>query len=123
VGLLLFVTQAIQIVLVAVVITVFYLIFGLLTVRETTLLQWTTAAELTRSSDWAIYWSVLGGEVVFTRQLLLVSSFIGLMSGLQFAVQVVTDEAYRAEFAEGMTSEVREALAVRAVYLRTLVGH
>ena len=121
VGLLLFVTQAIQIALVAVVITVFYLVFGLLTVRETTLLQWTTTEELTRSADWAIYWSVLGGEVVFTRQLLLVSAFIGMMSGLQFAVQVVTDEAYRAEFAEEMTSEVREALAVRAVYLRTLI--
>ncbi len=121
VGLLLFVAQAIQIALVALVITVFYIVFGLITVRETTLLQWTTAAELTRSGDWAIYWSVLGGEVVFTRQLVLVSAFIGMMSGLQFAVQVVTDATYRAEFAEGMTSEVREALAVRAVYLRTLV--
>ncbi len=123
VGLLLFVTQAIQIVLVALVIAFFYMLFGLVTVRETTLLQWTTAGELTRSDDWAIYWSVLGGEVVFTRQLVLVSAFIGMMSGLQFAVQVVTDEAYRAEFAEEMTSEVREALAVRAVYLRSLVSN
>jgi len=33
----------------------------------------------------------------------------------------VTDQAYRLEFAEEMTSEVRDALAVRAVYLRRLV--
>jgi len=114
---LLFVAQAIQIALVAVVITAFYIVFGLLTVREGTLVQWTTATELTRSADWALYWNVLGGELVFTRQLILVSAFIGMMSGLQFAVQVVTDEAYRAEFAEDMTAEVREALAVRTVYL------
>jgi hypothetical protein len=117
VGMLLFVAQAIQIALVAIVITAFYIIFGLLTVREGTLEQWTTATELTRSADWALYWNVLGGELVFTRQLVLVSAFIGMMSGLQFAVQVVTDEAYRAEFAEDMTAEIREALAVRTVYL------
>lgn len=117
VGMLLFVAQAVQIALVAVVITAFYVVFGLLTVREGTLVQWTTATELTRSADWALYWNVLGGELVFTRQLILVSAFIGMMSGLQFAVQVVTDEAYRAEFAEDMTAEVREALAVRTVYL------
>lgn len=117
VGMLLFVAQAIQIALVAIVITVFYIVFGLLTVREGTLEQWTTATELTRSADWTVYWNVLGGELVFTRQLVLVSAFIGMMSGLQFAVQVVTDEAYRAEFAEEMTAEIREALAVRTVYL------
>ena len=117
VGMLLFVAQAIQVALAAIVITAFYIVFGLLTVREGTLVQWTTATELTRSADWALYWNVLGGELVFTRQLILVSAFIGMMSGLQFAVQVVTDETYRAEFAEDMTAEVREALAVRTVYL------
>jgi len=121
VGLLLFASQAIQILLVALVITAFYVLFGLLTVREETLLQWTTATELTSSADWASRWSILGGELIFTRQLVLVSAFIGLMSGLQFAVQIVTDTAYRAEFAEDMTGEIREALAVRAVYYRRLV--
>jgi hypothetical protein len=119
--LLLFASQAIQILLVALVITVFYVLFGLLTVREETLLQWTTATELTSSVDWASRWSVWGGELIFSRQLVLVSAFIGLMSGLQFAVQIVTDTAYRAEFAEEMTSEIRQALAVRAVYYRRLV--
>ncbi len=121
VALLLFVAQAIQILLVALVITAFYLLFGLLTVREETLLQWTTAGELTRSADWAGRWSVFGDQLVFTRQLVLVSTFIGLMSGLQFAVQLVTDDAYRDEFADDMTGEIRTALAVRAVYLRRLV--
>ncbi len=121
VSLLLFASQAIQILLVALVITAFYLLFGLLTVREDTLLQWTTATELTSSADWASRWSLWGAELIFSRQLVLVSVFIGLLSGLQFAVQIVTDTAYRAEFAEEMTGEIREALAVRAVYYRRLV--
>ena len=122
VSLLLFVAQAIKIVLVATVITLFYLLFGLLAVREDTLLQWTTAAELTRSDDWVRRVTLFDAELVFTRQLVLVSAFIGVVSGLQFAVQLVTDESYRAEFASEMTDEIREALAVRAVYHRRLVG-
>ncbi len=121
VGLLLFTSQVIQIMIVGFIITVFYMVFGLAAVREDTLLQWTTATELTRSDDWAYYWSLFGGEVVFTRQLLLVSAFIGLVSALQFAIQVVTDSTYRAEFAADMTEEIRDALAVRAVYLRRFV--
>ena len=121
-GLLLFVAQAIQILLVAVVITGFYLLFGLLTVREDTLLQWTTVTELTSADDWARWFTVFGDELVFTRQLVFVSTFIGIMSGLQFTVQLVTDESYRLEFADDMTAEIREALAVRAVYHRQLVG-
>ncbi len=121
VSLLLFVAQGIQIFLVSFVVTVFYVIFGLLTVREDTLVQWTTATELTSDRDWAIDIAVFGTELIFTRQLLLVAAFIGMMSGLNFAVQIVTDQAYRSEFAEEMTSEVRDALAVRAVYHRRLV--
>ncbi len=121
VALLLFASQAIQILLVALVITAFYMLFGLLTVREETLLQWTTATELTSQTDWVSRWRVFGSELIFSRQLVLVSAFIGLMSGLQFAVQTVTDAAYRTEFAEDMTSEIREALAVRAVYYRRIV--
>lgn len=121
VSLLLFVAQGIQIFLVSFVVTVFYVIFGLLTVREATLGQWTTATELTYERDWAIDIAVFGTDLIFTRQLLLVAAFIGMMSGLNFAVQIVTDQAYRSEFAEEMTSEVRDALAVRAVYHRRLV--
>lgn len=121
VGMLLFVAQGIQVLLVAVLIAGFYVVFGMLTVREGTILQWTTAAELTRSADWAVRIPLLGDEVIFTRQLVLVAGFIGLVSGLQFAVQVVTDKSYRDEFAADMTGELRQALAVRAVYHRRLV--
>ncbi|MEO0495582.1 MAG: hypothetical protein AAF081_19415, partial [Actinomycetota bacterium] len=121
VNLLLFVAQGIQVLLVSLVITAFYVVFGLLTVREATLLQWTTVGELTYERDWAIDFAVFGADLVFTRQLLLVALFIGMFSGLNFAVQVITDDTYREEFIADMTDEVRDALAVRAVYHRRLV--
>ena len=36
---------------------------------------------------------------------------------MQFAVSVVSDAKYRADFAEGMAVEMRQALAVRTAYL------
>ena len=113
--------QSIQIMLVALIVTVFYVLFGMFTVREETLLNWTTLSELTWSEAWAVPVPLWGGELLFTRPLVLVSAFIGLFSGLQFAVSVVLDAGYRSEFAEDMTGELREALAVRAVYYRALV--
>ena len=121
VNLLLFVAQGIQVLLVSLVITTFYVVFGLLTVREETLLQWTTVDELTYERDWAVDIAIFGTDLIFTRQLLLVALFIGMFSGLNFAVQVITDDTYREEFIADMTAEVRDALAVRAVYHRRLV--
>ena len=122
VNLLLFVAQGIQVLLVSLVITTFYVVFGLLTVREETLLQWTTVGELTYERDWAVDIAIFGTDLIFTRQLLLVALFIGMFSGLNFAVQVFTDDTYREEFIADMTAEVRDALAVRAVYHRRLVA-
>jgi len=122
VNLLLFVAQGIQVLLVSLVITTFYVVFGLLTVREETLLQWTTVGELTYERDWAVDIAIFGTDLIFTRQLLLVALFIAMFSGLNFAVQVITDDTYREEFIADMTAEVRDALAVRAVYHRRLVA-
>lgn len=47
--------------------------------------------------------------------------FLAAFSSLQFAVAVVTDGAYREEFFDDVTREVRWALAVRSVYLDRLV--
>lgn len=116
----LFVAQSTQILLVSTVTTLFYVVFGMLTVRENTMLQWTTAGELTRGRDWLVSLDVLGNAYVFTRQLVVVATFIGLVSGLQFTVQVLTDPSYRRDFAEDMTIGARQALAVRAAYLQTL---
>ncbi len=115
VALLLFVGQGIQVAMVAVLVTVFYVGLGTVFVREATVLQWTTRDTLTRADDWAVRVPLFGDELLFTRELVLVAGFIGVVSGLQFVVQIVTDETYRREFAEDVTTEIRRALAVRVV--------
>ncbi len=116
--LLLFVSQVVQLVLVATVIGSFYVGFGLFSVREETLLQWTTATADTL--DAIARFTVFGGEVVLTWELFAVSGFIAAFSALQFAVSLLTDKAYREEFFASLEHEAREVLAVRALYL-TLV--
>ena len=61
--------------------------------------------------------TLLGNDLILTRAHLVVAGFIGAFSGLQFAVSVLTDETFREQFAEDVASEVREILAVRALYL------
>lgn len=118
--LLIFIAELVQMVLVAVVIGLFYVVFGLLTVREETLLQWTeitpeTFAPLARLQ-------LFGAELVVTRELFLVAGFIAAISALQFATSQLTDESYRAEFSADVETELREVLAVRAAYLHRLAG-
>ncbi|WP_436795096.1 hypothetical protein [Actinospongicola halichondriae] len=112
-----FVGVAIQVLLVAVLVTAFYVLFELLTVREATILQWIAADALDPSRD--VWWraTLLGDDVVLTRAHVVVAGFVGTFSGLQFAVSVLTDATYREQFAADVADDVREILAVRALYL------
>ncbi len=106
---------AAQALLVTLVIFAFYVLFGVLTVREETILQWTTLNELGAAELWRF--TVLGEDIVLTRLHLITSGFVAAFSGLQFAVSLVTDDAYQEQFVADSNEEVREALAVRAAYL------
>ncbi len=112
-----FVGIAIQVLLVATLVTVFYVVFELLTVRETTILQWIAADALDPSRD--VWWraTLLGDDVVLTRAHVVVAGFVGAFSGLQFAVSILTDATYREQFAADVADDVREILAVRALYV------
>ena len=116
IGLLIFIAELVQMLIVASVIGVFYVIFGLLTVRAETLLQWT---EIDRRQDINELFSanLFGSEVLMTTELLIVAGAIAAFSALQFATSQLTDEDYRAEFARDVSNELREVLAVRAAYL------
>jgi hypothetical protein len=112
VGLLVVISQAVQVVLVALVIGLFYVGFGLLAVRRETVAQWTVdGGEVIASFD------VFGSEVVLTWEHLAVSGFIAAFSALQFAVSLITDATYREEFHDDVTGEIRQVLAVRSLYL------
>jgi len=118
-ALLMLAAQLVQTVLVAVGIGLFFVLFGLFTVREETLLQWT---EITAETfDPIATQSIFGAEVVFTRELFMVSGFIAAISALQFAVSLNSDELYREQFFASLEREIREVLAVRARYLEPMV--
>ncbi|MDG2113021.1 MAG: hypothetical protein P8N02_10455 [Actinomycetota bacterium] len=112
VGLVWVFSQGVQILLVGLLIGIFYLVFGIFTVRTATIMQWT---ESPVSPVW-----VINERLVLTAELIRVSGFIAAFSSLQFAVSAVTDDTYRDEFLGDLVHDVREAFAVRALYLRLL---
>ena len=111
IGVLLTISQAVQMLLIGACAGLFYVLFGLLAVREDTILQWTTAERL----DTVARFGFLGDDVVLTWEHLAVSGFIAAFSVLQFAVASVTDAAYREEFYDDVAGDVRSVLAVRAI--------
>jgi hypothetical protein len=117
VALLLYLGLAIQVLLVAGLIGSFYFLFGLFTVGESTILLWTNQSSIHHLASW----SFLGGELVVTGPLVRSALFVATIAGLQFVVSAITDEAYRREFADDIVLELRQALAVRALYLARVV--
>ncbi len=72
------------------------------------------------SVDVLAQWQLWGRPVALTTELLRVSGFLTAFSGFYFTVYMLTDATYRHEFLDGVLTEMREALAVRAVYLAAL---
>ena len=111
-GLVVLFSQGVQIVLVSLMIGVFFVVFGLLTVTPATAALW-SGVSVNVLADWQ-WW---GRPVALTTELLQVAGFLTAFSGFYFTVYVLTDATYRREFLDDVLGEVREALAVRAVYL------
>ena len=64
----------------------------------------------------------LQGAVV-TAELLQVATFLAAFSAFYFTISVVTSQDYRGEFFEEIVGELRQAFAVRAVYLGVIARH
>lgn len=113
IGLLIFVGQSVRVALAGAVTGLFFVIFGLLSVRRATIEQWLTADQI----DQLAAFHLLGAEIVLTRPLLMVAGFIAAFSGLQLAVASLIDAAYRDQFFSDIAARLREVLAVRRLYL------
>jgi hypothetical protein len=57
-----------------------------------------------------------------TTQLLRVAAGLAAFSGFYFAIAMLTDETYRSEFLEELTSEMRRSFQERAAYLKLRNG-
>lgn len=117
VGVVIFFSQAVQIVAVTVAIWAFYVLFGMFTIIDTTVEQWTGSPEI---REWFSF-DLFGNEVSVTSELVRVSLFIAAIAGLQFAVAALTDPTYRDESVKQITDSIRKVFAVREVYLAELV--
>jgi hypothetical protein len=112
IGLVLFVTQALQVLLVAVAVGAFFVAFGALAVSPDATRSWigTAGRELVFISLGDIHLRV-------TVELLRVSAAIAAFSGLYYSVAALTDSTYREEFLEELTGELRTVLSDRVAYL------
>ena len=116
VGLVLVVSQGVQILLVSIVVGLFYVGFGLFAISESVTEEWSVGTVHVLAT-----FQLFGNQAVLTTELLQVAAFIAAFSGLQFTVSAITDETYRQEFFERAVRGVRQGLAVRALYLAELV--
>jgi hypothetical protein len=108
-------SQGLQIVLVSLLIGVVMVGFGMVTVSPELIGSWTGA-----KTDVLASVELFGEELFLTEQMLRVAGFLSAFSALYVSVSAVTDEAYRAEFSDQIAAELRQAFAVRAVYLATV---
>ncbi len=118
IGLVTIFSQAIQITLVALSLTAFFVAFGFLAIPEETIQAWTAVDDV----NVLVAWAVGGRTLVITEPLLRVAAFLGTFSGMYFTVLLSTDATYREEFAEDVAPELRQALAVRRTYHLGLGG-
>src|SRR5262249_23538863 len=108
-------SQGLQIVLVSALIGAVMVAFGMVTVSPELASSWTGKPV----QEWASF-AAFGASLVLTEQMLRVAGFLAAFSAIYVTVSAVNDEAYRTEFYEELAAELRQAFAVRAVYLATV---
>jgi hypothetical protein len=104
--LVLLITQAFQVLLLALAVFAFFIVFGVVAMDDEVLATWI-------ETDLTYAWNI-----PVSRELLQVSTFLAAFSGLYFAVYAVTDETYRREFFSEVLGELEQALRVRVRYIR-----
>lgn len=108
------VSQAVQLVLVSVVVGLFFVVLGVLAVRPDVAAGWVGDVVAT---DALVEFDLLGRAAAISPALLKVAVFLAAFTGFYVAVYAVTDTAYREQFFDRIADDVRQTLAVRAVYL------
>ena len=113
-GLVVLFALALRVLFVSALVGLFLLVLGLAAIDESLIAAWNGRAPETLLR--------LGGEggAVVTAELLRVALFLATFSGFYFTVSILANREYRDEFFEEVVADVRQAFAVRAVYLGAL---
>ena len=104
--LMLFITQAIQVILLAMVVFVFFMVFGAVAIRPEVVQAWLGHAP-----------TYVVEPLNLSRELLRVAVFLSGFAGLYFTVQAVIDDRYRREFFSQVSQGLEQAVGVRKVYV------
>jgi len=113
VELVMLVSQGTQVLLVSLMIGVFLTVFGVLAVDEGLRLDW-----IATEGDELLDFELFGERLELTTELLRVAAGLAAFSGLYFAIAMFTDGAYRKEFLDELTDEMRGSFRERTEYLR-----
>jgi hypothetical protein len=113
VGLVLLISHGLQIAVVTLAIGAFFVAFGMIVIDRSVMEAWTGDG-----GDALLATTVLDVPLLLTWQLLRVAGAIAALSGLYYAIAVLTDGAYREEFLDEVTGQMRATFAARAAYLR-----
>lgn len=100
-----------QVVLVSALVGAFFVAFGMIAMRPETIEAWA-------GEPAGILWqaTLFDHSLILSVELIRVAAFLATFSGLYFTVTAMTDPTYRGEFFDEFVGEVRQTLAVRAVY-------
>jgi hypothetical protein len=107
--LVLLVAQVVQVLVLAVAVFAFFMVFGSIVMKHSVQEAWTGGS---------IHALPVADNL--SVELVQVSVFLAAFSGLYFTVTVLTDDTYRAQFFTGVMAELDQAVGVRAAYLALL---
>jgi hypothetical protein len=107
VGLVMFVSQGLQVLVVAAAVAAFFVVLGLLAVPPELQETWTGRAPDVLASV---------GGVALTAELVRIAAALAGLAGFSWSIAVLTDSVYREEFATELTDAMRASFRERAAY-------
>jgi hypothetical protein len=106
VGLVMFVSQGLQVLVVSLLVGLFFVAFGALAITPHVVDVWIGQPP-----------RPIAGQAWLSVELVKVSSALAAFSGLYYAISVLTEQSYREEFLQDLETSLRETFEERAHYL------
>jgi len=106
VGLVMFVSQGLQVLVVAMLVGAFFVAFGALAITPAVVESWIGTKP-----------HAIAGHAALSEELVKVSSALAAFSGVYYAIAVLSDSTYREEFLEELQTSLRDTFGDRARYL------
>jgi hypothetical protein len=119
---ILFVGQILQVALLTVLVWVFFLCFGAVTLTPERIADWIGKSQANVQTVQIMGHALSYHGLSIDYPLVSVAIFLAAVSGFFFAVSSLTDEAYKDQFFERMHGELETAIQVRRVYVALYQG-